>query len=104
MTVVSGEVPTTSEPKAALKALLAAASNRLLYPAVGCAILLSVWWFGGYPSPAIPTWQRLQTLRRRSTFAALHTLISSGDLVVTITSSLYRILIGLLWGVLIGVP
>ena len=48
MTVVSGEVPTTLKAKAALRALLAAASNRLLYPAVGCAILLSVWWFGGY--------------------------------------------------------
>ena len=104
MTVVSGEVPTTPKPKVALKAVLASASSRLLYPAVGCTILLSVWWFGGYLIASNPDMAAFADFAPAPTFAALNTLISSGDLVVTITSSLYRILIGLLWGVLIGVP
>ena len=104
MTVVSGEVPTTSEPKAALKRIARCCEQSPAVPGSRMCTLLSVWWFSGhFIAPAIPTWQRLQTLRRRPPFA-MHTLISSGDLVVTITSSLYRILIGLLWGVLIGVP
>lgn len=104
MTAVSGEAPRIRGANGALKTLLAAVGVRLLYPIIGCAILLTAWWFGGYLIASNPDMMAFADFAPAPAFAALYALITSGDLAVTITSSLYRILVGLLWGIVVGVP
>jgi NitT/TauT family transport system permease protein len=74
------------------------------YPAIGIGVLLALWWFGGYLIASNPDTESFADFAPAPAFAALSELIRSGGLWNTILPSLYRIGMGLLWAVLIGVP
>lgn len=74
------------------------------YPAIGISVLLLLWWFGGYLIASNPDTQSFADFAPGPAFAALMELIHSGGLWDTVLPSLYRIGMGLLWAVLIGVP
>ncbi len=74
------------------------------YPAIGISVLLALWWFGGYLIASNPDTESFADFAPAPAFAALADLIRSGGLWDTVLPSLYRIGMGLLWAVLIGVP
>lgn len=74
------------------------------YPAVGITALLALWWLGGYLIASNPDTESFADFAPAPAFGALAELIRSGGLWDTILPSLYRIGMGLLWAVLIGVP
>lgn len=76
----------------------------LRYPAIGITALLAIWWLGGYIISKDPDLWAFANFAPAPTFNALYELIASGDIWPTIQSSLYRVLIGLFWGVALGVP
>ncbi|WP_372958056.1 ABC transporter permease [Marinobacter sp.] len=76
----------------------------LRYPAIGITTLLALWWLGGYVVANDPDMWAFANFAPAPTFGALYDLVVSGDIWPTIASSLYRVLIGLFWGVVIGVP
>ncbi|MBR9828839.1 MAG: ABC transporter permease [Oceanospirillales bacterium] len=78
--------------------------TSLRYPAIGLTALLAVWWAGGYLIANDPDMWAFANFAPAPTFSALYDLVASGDIWPTILSSLYRVLIGLFWGVIIGVP
>ena len=74
------------------------------YPLVGIGALLALWWLGGYVISNDPDTASFADFAPQPAFAALSELIRSGDLWGMIHPSLYRIGMGLLWAVFIGVP
>lgn len=74
------------------------------YPAIGISTLLALWWLGGYLIASNPDTESFADFAPGPAFAALSELIRSGGLWDTVMPSLYRIGMGLLWAVLIGVP
>jgi NitT/TauT family transport system permease protein len=77
---------------------------QLRYPAIGITVLLAVWWAGGYVIANDPDMWAFANFAPAPTFSALYDLVASGSIWPTIQSSLYRVLVGLFWGVIIGVP
>lgn len=104
MTIVVTDGLEEPAPKMSLMTVLVLAGNRLVYSIAGCTLLLALWWLGGYLIASDPDMVAFADFAPAPTFAALYNLIISGDLVVTIASSLYRILAGLTWAIAIGVP
>lgn len=76
----------------------------LRYPAIGITSLLVVWWAGGYVVANDPDMWAFANFAPAPTFSALYGLVVSGDIWQTIASSLYRVVSGLFWGIVIGVP
>lgn len=76
----------------------------LKYPVAGITGLLGLWWLGGYAIENNPDLSAFAAFAPGPAFTALYDLVQSGDLWPTITASLYRILVGLFWGITIGVP
>ncbi len=74
------------------------------YPLVGIGALLALWWLGGYAIASNPDTASFADFAPKPAFGALVELIGSGSLWDTIHPSLYRIGMGLLWAVFIGVP
>ena len=104
MTVASTPAPECAKAGFSIVKTLASISNRLMYPLLGCSILLALWWFGGYLIASDPDMSAFSDFAPKSAFVALYDLVVSGDLIKTVSSSLYRILVGLFWGIVIGVP
>jgi NitT/TauT family transport system permease protein len=77
---------------------------KLSYPILGLSGLIALWWFGGFLIQSNPDLMAFSDFAPLPTFYALLDLIVSGELWSAIYSSLYRILIGLAWGVGIGLP
>ncbi len=86
-----------------LNALLSFISN-LRFPAMGVAGLLLLWWLAGKSLENNPDLIAFASFAPAPTFDALGYLISSGEIWPTIFASLQRILAGLFWGIVIGVP
>ena len=84
--------------------MLAAFLNSLKYPAMGITGLLLLWWIGGQLIANDPDLVAFANFAPAPTFDALTYLVSSGELWNTIFASLKRILAGLFWGIVIGVP
>lgn len=94
----------TSIPRVTMPGWLKSCQDSLLYPAIGLTGLLGLWWLGGYLIANDPDLSAFAAFAPAPAFRALVDLIASGDLWPTITSSLYRIVAGLFWGIAIGVP
>ncbi|KUJ72308.1 ABC transporter permease [Thiomicrospira sp. WB1] len=78
--------------------------QNLTNATLGMGILLFVWWIGGLLIASNPDTQAFANFAPGPTFQALWYLIETGSIWETIYSSLYRIMIGLFWGIVIGVP
>lgn len=83
---------------------LLAISQRLAYPVLGVAMLLGLWWFGGYLIEHDPATSSFAGFAPGPTFIQLWDIVRSGDLWGIVHPSLYRIGMGLLWAICIGVP
>lgn len=78
--------------------------KAMLYPVLGIAVLLLLWALGGYAISSNPDTEAFAAFSPGPTFVALSDLIISGQIWNSIGASLYRILVGLFWGALIGIP
>lgn len=79
-------------------------SQRLAYPVLGIVLLLGLWWLGGYIIANNPSTSSFAGFSPGPTFIELWRIIRSGDLWGIVYPSLYRIGMGLLWAICIGVP
>lgn len=70
----------------------------------GMLILLAFWWLGGWLIASNPDTAAFAGFAPAPALAAFYDLIASGSVWQTIWSSLYRILVGLFWAIVIGVP
>jgi len=77
---------------------------RLGYPAIGIAVLLAAWWLGGWLIASNPDTESFADFAPAPAFARLADLLATGQVLEPVQSSLYRIGLGLLWAVSIGVP
>jgi NitT/TauT family transport system permease protein len=78
--------------------------SRLGYPVAGILVLLAFWWLGGWLIASNPDTESFADFAPAPTFARLVDLVGSGAVLDPIGASLYRIGLGLLWAVFIGVP
>jgi NitT/TauT family transport system permease protein len=78
--------------------------NQLKYPIIGLTGLIALWWLGGYLIQTDPDMSAFSGLGPAPAFLALQELVVSEDLWSAIGWSLYRILVGLFWSIVIGVP
>jgi len=78
--------------------------STMVYPMTGIALLLAFWWLGGWAIANNDDISSFAGFAPAPAFAALGDLIASGGLWDVIHPSLYRIGMGLLWAVVIGVP
>jgi len=74
------------------------------YALAGMALLLVVWWIGGYVAQTDPDLFAFADFAPAPTFARLLDMVTSGDAFAMTGPSLYRIALGLIWAVGIGVP
>jgi NitT/TauT family transport system permease protein len=79
-------------------------SQRFAYPVFGVAVLLGLWWFGGHLIASNPDTESFAGFGPGPAFAKLWEVVISGNLWSIIHPSLYRIGMGLLWAIAIGVP
>ncbi|RPH19885.1 MAG: ABC transporter permease [Alteromonadaceae bacterium TMED7] len=78
--------------------------KKAIYPIMGIVSLLIFWWLGGYSIRTNPDMAAFAGFAPKPAFAALQELIKGDELWAAIGWSLYRVLLGLLWAVVIGVP
>ncbi|MBX2858426.1 MAG: ABC transporter permease [Cellvibrionaceae bacterium] len=78
--------------------------THIKYPVIGIALLLGFWWLGGYLIAQDPDLSAFSDFAPAATFSALLGMIASGELWPPIWASLGRIIAGLFWGIVIGVP
>ncbi len=78
--------------------------SRMLYSAAGIAILLALWWLGGYLLAANPDTAYFSALSPGPTAVELWGLVQSFALYEAIWASLYRLGLGLIWAIGLGVP
>ena len=83
---------------------LLALSQRLAYPVLGIAVLLGLWWIGGYVIASDEATEAFAGFGPGPAFIKLWEVVVSGNLWGIIHPSLYRIGMGLLWAICIGVP
>jgi NitT/TauT family transport system permease protein len=74
------------------------------YPIIGILALLAVWWLGGYMIASNPDTESFADFAPAPAIARLGDLLESGAVLEAVVPSLYRIGLGLLWAVVIGVP
>ncbi len=74
------------------------------YPAIGILVLLAVWWLGGWLIASNPATESFADFAPGPAFARLADLLGNGQVLEPVASSLYRIGLGLLWAVVVGVP
>lgn len=77
---------------------------RPFYPLIGGGLLLGLWWLGGFILQHDARISSFSGFAPAPTFHTLYHLIVSGALWGIAEPSLYRIGMGLLWAIIIGVP
>lgn len=77
---------------------------KIQYPLIGISLLLACWWLGGYLIANDDDLSAFADFAPGPTFSALYELVRSGEVWAPIGASLQRVLWGLCWAVVIGVP
>jgi NitT/TauT family transport system permease protein len=78
--------------------------KQITYPTLGVIGLLVLWWLGGQSIKANPDMTAFSAFAPEPAFYALQELVMGDELWAAIGWSLYRILLGLLWAIIIGIP
>ncbi len=91
-------------PHRGWEALKGFALSRIAFPLTGIALLLALWWLGGWAIERNEDIAAFAGFAPAPAFAALIKLLGSGNIWDVIHPSLYRIGMGLMWAVLIGAP
>ncbi|WP_419247687.1 ABC transporter permease [Roseibium aggregatum] len=82
----------------------AALAVDLAYALGGMALLIVLWWLGGRIAQSNPDLFAFTDFAPGPTFARLHEMIATGEAADMAIPSLYRVGLGLLWAVAVGVP
>jgi NitT/TauT family transport system permease protein len=80
------------------------ALSHLGYPLAGIAVMVALWWLGGYLIASNPDTESFADFAPAPAFARLMELMANGYVWEATAPSLERIGLGLLWAVVIGVP
>ena len=86
------------------KAIALATGRFVAYPATGIAVMLALWWLGGWAIASNPDTESFADFAPAPAFARLGDLLLNGYAWDAAGPSLERIGLGLLWAALIGVP
>ena len=86
------------------KAIALATGRFVVYPATGIAVMLALWWLGGWAIASNPDTESFADFAPAPAFARLGDLLLNGYAWEAAGPSLERIGLGLLWAALIGVP
>ncbi len=86
------------------KAIALATGRFVAYPATGIAVMLALWWLGGWAIASNPDTESFADFAPAPAFARLGDLLLNGYAWEAAGPSLERIGLGLLWAALIGVP
>jgi NitT/TauT family transport system permease protein len=78
--------------------------GRLGYPLAGIALLVAVWWLGGWLIASNPDTESFADFAPAPAFERLLELLANGYVWEATAPSLERIGLGLLWAVVLGVP
>lgn len=78
--------------------------RRLVWPVIGIAGLLALWWVGGLLIAANPETASFAAFAPGPTFAALAGMLGTGQVIDAVAPSLARIGGGLAWAVAFGLP
>ena len=78
--------------------------SHFAYPLAGIAVMVGIWWLGGYLIASNPDTESFAGFAPGPAFARLSELMASGYVWEASAPSLERIGLGLLWAVVIGVP
>lgn len=78
--------------------------KALQYPLLGIALLLGLWWLGGQIIASNPETEAFAGFAPVPSFLALADMVQEASLWESVGASLYRVLVGLLWGIGLGVP
>lgn len=79
-------------------------SRSAAYNLIGISLLLGLWWFGGYLIESSDDLFAFADFAPAPVLIRFADMIVSGEAVEMMLPSLYRIGLGLLWAVLLGVP
>jgi len=104
--VASGKAPRTAARQGGMDwgGIAGKLLARAVYPALGIGLLLVVWWFGGRLIASNPDTASFADFAPAPTFARLEEMLGTGAILDAVLPSLYRIGMGLLWAVVVGVP
>jgi len=102
LTIDQAQAPTPLDGAAVarLKGFLRSAG----FAALGMAILLAVWWVGGYLVANNPATASFADFAPAPALSRLVDMVESGEAARMTTPSLWRIGAGLFWAIVIGVP
>ena len=78
--------------------------TALAYPIAGIAIMVALWWLGGWMIASNPDTSSFADFAPEPAFARLLELIGNGYVMEASLPSLERIGLGLLWAAVLGVP
>jgi NitT/TauT family transport system permease protein len=84
--------------------LVSALLTTVAYPAIGIAVMLALWWLGGWAIASNPDTASFADFAPAPAFSRLLELTANGYVLEASVPSLERIGLGLLWAALIGVP
>lgn len=87
-----------------VRSMLASAFRSVLPTVVGVAVLLAVWWLGGWIIASNPATKNFAGFAPGPTLARFVKIVGSGEVVRMTIPSLWRIGIGLGWAISIGLP
>ena len=79
-------------------------AQHVVYPVMGIAVLLGLWWLGGLLLYLNPATRSFAGLAPAPTFRALFTMLADGEIAQATARSLYRIGLGLGYSAVIGLP
>ncbi len=79
-------------------------ARALLFNLAGVAILLGVWWIGGYLVQSSDDLFAFADFAPAPALSRLSEMVTSGEAIDMTLPSLYRVGLGLLWAIAIGVP
>lgn len=104
---IGADIAGAGRPAPVARARPAALRPRLLAlgnGALGIALLLALWWLGGWAIASNPATANFAGFAPGPAFASLWKLVRGGNLWSIMQPSLARILAGLAWAILLGVP
>jgi NitT/TauT family transport system permease protein len=93
-----------SAPAPTMAATLPRAARSFGLAFVGVAVLLAVWWLGGWIVASNPATANFAGFAPAPTFERLWRMLASGEAVRMALPSLGRIAAGLAWAIALGVP
>ncbi|MFK7967546.1 MAG: ABC transporter permease [Burkholderiaceae bacterium] len=104
MSAVVNNPPATTPRQAGTNGPVRAWLKTGAYNALGIALMMGAWWFGGWLIASSDDLFAFADFAPAPALTRLSEMIISGEAMAMIMPSLYRVGLGLLWAIVIGVP